>query len=542
MTEGWSFRSNGVGELVQGGVSRLLLGGQVHNSSSSSTRAFSEAIAHVRRVNGNTVIAPVSWAQFEPEEGRFDFALVDHLLAEVRAHELRLVLLWFGAFKNAASTYAPRWVRADRARFPRAQAESRSVPAFSYEGATAKPVLSVFSGALSDASAAAVEALARRIGDLDAQDLVALIQIENEVGILSDSRDRSVAAEAAWRAPVPTALLDALREARGAESMARTVWREQGERSGGAWAEIFGNDWRADEVFMAWAFASHAESIAQRVRQVIGTPLYANAWLGPQPAQDRAGEYPSGGPTSRVLDVWRAAAPTLSMLSPDIYVEDTDPVMRDYAAGGALFVPECRISAAELVRAVGVHKAVGWSAFGIDDVREDGQVAATLGFLTALEPLIAHARATGGLAAAVVEGPDDVVRCQIGDIGISIRGSLAQLRRMLLDAGVQAPVTDPELPDETAPYAHIPAGAERRPFVLIVREAHDSVIAVGQGVTLDFDGVDGIEIDAVEELLVDERVVVAGRVLNGDERLRLLPVETVGAARIRLLVDGGAAR
>ncbi|QKJ20421.1 DUF5597 domain-containing protein [Microbacterium hominis] len=535
MTGAWTFRTHAVGELVQGDESRLLLGGQLHNSSASTLASITHALAHVRRLHTNTVIAPVSWGQLEPEEGIFDFALVDHLVESARSAGLRLVLLWFGAYKNAASTYAPTWVRADRARFPRAAVEERAATAFTYEGATPKPVLSVFSPALTSADAAAVEALAQHIAELGAQDVVPLLQIENEVGILADSRDRSSGAEAAWRSPVPEALLGLAVAADPATSHAGRLWREAGAREGGTWPEVFGDDWQAEELFMAWAFASHAEELSQRVRRHLATPTYANAWLGPQPGQDRAGQYPSGGPGARVLDVWQAAAPSLAMLSPDIYVTDTEPAMRAYADANTLFVPECRLSAAELVRAVGVHGAVGWSAFGIDDVREHGQIATTLRFLAAFEPLLAHARTQGSLTAAVIDPDVEEERRQLGDVGITFRGSLALLRRMLLDAGVQAPPPTIDLPMETAPHALIPAPAEERPFALIVRETQDVFIAIGQGMTLDFD-VDGqVEIDAVHELVFEDDRLGEGRELNGDERLRLLPIDSVGAVRIRLL-------
>ena len=117
-TDGWTIVRDGGFHLVRGGRPALLLGGQVHNSSSSSLQSIADSFAHVRRMNGNAVLAPVSWALVEPEEGVFDFSLVEAMLHEARANGLRLVLLWFGAFKNAASTYAPRWVRADDARFP----------------------------------------------------------------------------------------------------------------------------------------------------------------------------------------------------------------------------------------------------------------------------------------------------------------------------------------------------------------------------------------------------------------------------------------
>src|ERR1035441_4878527 len=50
-----------------------------------------------------------------------DFSILDHWIDIARQQHLHLVLLWFGAWKNAFSEYAPDWVKADMKRFPRAQ-------------------------------------------------------------------------------------------------------------------------------------------------------------------------------------------------------------------------------------------------------------------------------------------------------------------------------------------------------------------------------------------------------------------------------------
>ena len=148
---------------------------------------------------------------------------------------------------------------------------------------------------------------------------------------------------------------------------ARRLWESTGSAESGSWPEVFGDTPAAEEVFMAWAIATYVEHLAARGRAIADIPMYANAWLGPQPGQDTPGQYPSGGPTSTVLDIWRAAAPSLAFLGPDIYVHDADAAMAQYATGiQPFFVPECRLSPAELVRAIGTYGAVGWSGYGLD--------------------------------------------------------------------------------------------------------------------------------------------------------------------------------
>ncbi|WP_194397128.1 DUF5597 domain-containing protein [Microbacterium atlanticum] len=526
----------GTGGLLRGTEPALLLGGQVHNSSSSSAASIRESFAHVRRMNGNTVLAPVSWALSEPEEGRFDFTLVDHMIEQARASGLRLVLLWFGAFKNAASTYAPRWVRTDENRFMRAVIESKQKgSAFHYRGVTPTPVLSVFSSDLREADAAAFEAFITQLAENDTDDVVALVQVENESGILMDSRDRNELAEKAWRDTVPADLVRAASVA-PAGSPLSTLWVDAGRRDSGSWADVFGNSSAADEVFMAWAVATYVEELAARGRAIKPIPMYTNAWLGPQPGQDEPGQWPSGGPSSRVIDVWHTAAPSLAFVAPDIYVDDADPVMQTYAATQPFFVPESRLRAGELVRAVGTYRAMGWSGFGIDGANPDGQVAATFAYLVALETAIAAAQQTQRIAAVVVEG-DETATAEVGSLQISARGLNSIVRNFLLDVGVQLPDEAVPVPDETLPGEPVPTPGEQRPFALMFAEEDDTVVIVGQGVKVDFraGGAGRVEIDTVTELLITDGRIEDGRILNGDERLQVVPVDHVGAARVTLL-------
>lgn len=518
------------------GEPALLVGGQVFNSASSSPKAIADSFAHVRRVGSNVVLSPVSWALSEPVEGAFDFALVDVMLAEARKNELRLVLLWFGAFKNAASTYSPTWVRSNPARFPRVVVEPKGMQAFTYEGATAKPVLSAFSPELREADAKAFEALIRHLVEADPDGRVAMVQVENESGLLSDSRDRNELAEAAWAGPVPRELIAHVRATPDGGTSARRLWEASGSADGGSWSQVFGDTPAAEEVFMAWTIAGYVEHLARRGRAIADIVMYANAWLGPQPGQDTPGQWPSGGPASTVLDVWRAAAPSLAFLGPDVYVQDADAAMKQYATGiQPFFVPECRLSAGELVRAIGAYGAFGWSAYGLDAANPDAQVAATLAFVSALEDEISQAQQRRTISAVVIEPGVEVETRHIDGVDITARGALALFQKMLLDAGVHVPDTQLQVPDETVAGAQVTHHGDTRPFGLIVGTG-DGFLIIGRELMLDFFAADArVEIDSVVELLLDGARVVPGRVLNGDERLMILPTDRVGAARIRLV-------
>jgi hypothetical protein len=136
----------------------------------------------------------------------------------------------------------------------------------------------------------------------------------------------------------------------------------------------------------------------------------------------------------------------------------------------------------------------------------------------------------------VIESPEDIVELTGGATELRARGSVVLFHHLLVDAGVQVPLITPEFGDETEPGSAIPAAADPRPFALIAAESDDTFLVIGRGVTLDFtDPARRVEIDSAEELRLDDGVHVVSRVLNGDERLELLPVRDVGAVRIRLL-------
>ena len=187
-------RQGEVTQLFVDGQPFLIRGGELGNSS-GEPEYLQPFWPKLKAMNLNTVVAPVYWNLIEPSEGRFDFASLDGLLQGARANQMRLVLLWFGSWKNSMSTYAPEWVRLDSHRFPRARdATGRSVE-----------ILSPFNAANRDADARAFKALMRHLRESDAEHTVLIVQVENEIGMIPDARDHSAEAERAWSAQVPAA-------------------------------------------------------------------------------------------------------------------------------------------------------------------------------------------------------------------------------------------------------------------------------------------------------------------------------------------------
>ena len=108
---------NGTTRLVQDGRPMILLGGELHNSTSSTPSSFRKALETVRAMGLNALIGSVSWEQVEPQEGRYDFSILDSMICIADEARMPLVLIWFASYKNGESSYAPLWVKKDTRRF-----------------------------------------------------------------------------------------------------------------------------------------------------------------------------------------------------------------------------------------------------------------------------------------------------------------------------------------------------------------------------------------------------------------------------------------
>jgi len=383
-------------QLIVDGQPFLVRGGELSNSSGEPDTLRS-AWTKLRALNLNTVLAPVYWNLVEPEEGRFDFATVDGLIADARANDMRLVLLWFGSWKNSMSSYAPAWVKRDTARFPRVLDSA----------GRAHEILSPFIPAAAEADARAFAALMRHLRENDREHTVIMVQVENEIGMIPEPRDHRPEAERAFAGPVPAELMTDLRGRAASHSLAPELiaaWTASGTREPrmeGTWAEVFGEGVAAEEIFMAWHFARYTEQVAAAGRVELALPLYTNAALirpGYQP-----GQYPSGGPLPHLFDVWRAGAPSLSFLAPDIYFQNFTYWARAYTRGGnPLFIPEALRSGEAAVNALyafGEHGAIGFSPFAIESTLEPAAsyLAASYDLVRQLTPLLTAAQAQDGV-------------------------------------------------------------------------------------------------------------------------------------------------
>lgn len=334
--------------LLVDGKPFLMLGAQAHNSSNYPS-ALKPVWDAAKDVKANTVLMPVAWEQVEPEEGKFDFSFVDVLVKQARENKQRLVILWFATWKNTSAQYTPAWVKLDPKRFP-ANLDREGKPNYS---------LSPFGVETLKADKRAFVALMAHLKKIDSTErTVLMVQVENEVGTYGLVRDFAPAAQAAFEQPVPAAVL-----ARKKPVAAAT----------GTWREVYGD--YADEYFHAWAIARYIGDIAAAGKAVYDLPMYVNnALRNPleQPPKPWNKDFASGGPTHDVIAIYKAAAPALDIVAPDIYNAESEQVNANLRlfqrADNALWVPEignAAIYARYLYAALG-KGALGVAPFGID--------------------------------------------------------------------------------------------------------------------------------------------------------------------------------
>ena len=545
--------------MVVDGKPFLMLAGELHNSTTSSLDFVKTQWSQLAAMHLNTVLSPVYWELMEPKEGQFDFTLVDGQIKAAEANHLRLALVWFGSFKNGMSSYVPEWVKTNQSRFPRVQDK---------DGKTLE-ILSTLSAANLEADSRAFAALMRHVKEVDSRRRVILIQVENEVGVLGDTRDRNEAANKAFAEPVPKDLLDYMTAQKDAlYPEFREAWEKAGAKTSGTWEEVFGKAPYTDEIFMAWNYARYVGGVAAAGKAQYPIPMFVNTWLA---RGDRMpGTYPSGCPEPHVGDLWKAGAPAIDFRSPDMggTVDIRDTVNWYHTPGNPLFIPEAfhRMGAHNIFYAVGQHDAMGFSPFGIDsliftlepgvmeEVRRrftpnaddfffnlpsgtrkapgDLALARSYAIIDQLSPLILENQGKGKMAGVIVIAEEPPQKVPLGNYALEVSYTRPRLNRMppksqvvQQDNGFGQVTYTPAKPAPGAPATPVAPAPDENPDragAIFINVGPDEYIVAGSGpVDVTFspnspgDPIVGV-LSIDEGKFVDGRWV-PGRRLNGDE-------------------------
>lgn len=525
--------------LMVDGKPFVMLSGELHNSTASSVSYLKQdrTFERLARMNLNSVIATASWELVEPVEGKFNFSEVDAVLADARKNKLKVVFIWFGAFKNPFMTYAPSWVKQNPKRFPRAvdeQGKELELP-------------SVFGEAVMKADAKAYMAFLSHLKQVDTEHTVVMIQVENEPGLRGSKRDYSDLAQKAWNAPVPVELIDYLQKNKATlkPDLAK-AWQSNGYRTNGNWEEVFGKSLTQDDgsnpilnltehLFTACSYAKYLNYLSSEGKKVYPLPTFINASVFG--TNSRGVSLGNGCSIGDFFDVYKACAPSIDILTPNSYMLQLDQICEQYSwNGNPILIPESTLSGARALYAIGEWDAICFSPFGIDSAdknpvnsKEVKLFSDTYRVLGNMNELIAQNLGTDKMRGVYLYNGKDTASITMGDYVIRF------FQKKSFDIGaLMAPATGPN-----NKKADIPADPPFQEAALIIQTDKDEFYLVGYGINADISmrpdkkhryvGYDSI----YEGTFLDNRFV-AGRLLNGDERNISIAKDAVGVLKVKV--------
>jgi beta-galactosidase GanA len=454
----------------------LMIAGEVHNSSASTVAYMEPLFPKLKAMNLNSVFVTLAWEQFEPKEGVYDFTLVDAILKNARENDLKVALLWFATWKNGESSYTPLWVKKETKRFFRVKTK---------EGKEIE-TMSPFCEATKKADAKSFAALMNYLKKVDKEHTVILMQPQNEVGMFQDIDYNKIALKK-YEEEVPKALMDYLQKNKNhLEEYLKNAWSKSGYKKKGSWEEVFGDTAEAKTFFITWEYATYINYIAKSGRDEYNLPMMVNAWIVQNPNQ-LPGEYPNGGPVSRVLDIWKAAAPSIDIQSPDIYLDNFKEIVAMYhREDNPLLVPESTSEVGRAYYAFGQHDAICYSPFGIEDAYNDFLFKKSYAVLNEVQHLVKNYQGTGKMKAVLQEKGDTYQDFYIGDYKVKVIY---------------------EKPDEPS-------------FGIIIQTADDEFTVIGMNLTVYFTSEVKDKIGYIAQVFegrYEDKKWITTRMMNGDE-------------------------
>ena len=525
--------------LMVDGKPFVMYCGELHNSTSSSLTYMQEnrTWEKLQAMRLNSVIATASWELVEPEEGKFDFTLVDGVISEARRHNMKVAFIWFGAFKNPMMTYAPSWVKKNPKKYSHAVDE---------QGREMEHI-SVYGSEILKADTKAYQAFLQHLKDTDKDHTVVMIQLQNEPGLRGTKRDFSADANKAWKAQVPVQVVDYLKANKGKlQPDMEQMWAKYGNKTTGNWENLFGtsemnnqieNGIRnfTEHVFTAYGYANYLEQMAKAGKEVYPLPVFINASVFGM--NTRGVSLGNGCSIPEFFDIYKAAAPSIDILTPNSYMQQLDWLGKAFSwKGNPILIPESTLVGARGLYIIGEHDAIAFSPFGID--YEDGE----------LNPQLQKQQRL------LAESYDQMQ--QMGSLLTDNLGS-DRMRGIYLYPGHESDTV--EMGDYVLTFSPrkgfdigalmAPAGGgfqaegEKKQIeqggALIVQTSADEFYVVGYGFNADIRLKDGVKnrfcgYDSIWEGRFENGRFIPGRLLNGDERNVFATYDKVNALKVKM--------
>lgn len=501
-------------QLIVDGNPFLILGGELGNSTASSLDYMRPFWKKFKAMNLNTILVPAYWDLMEPEEGKFDFTLIDSIINTSRKNNLKVILLWFGSWKNSMSCYAPAWIKTNEKRFPHAQDRTGK----------GLEILSAFSKNNLDADKKAFSELMKHIKETDQSQTVIMVQVENEIGMLTEAREYTADANKAFNNEVPKELMDYLIVNKDSiVPELKEHWKKTNFATKGNWENVFGKSLATDELFQAWYYAKYTNAVAEAGKKEFRVSMYVNAALNYRNVQP--GQYPSAGPLPHLMDIWQAAAPAIDFLSPDFY----NPYFKHYCdlytrRNNPLFIPEIRFepsNAAKVFYAIGHSQAMGFSPFSIESTEhpEGEPIAKSYSILSQLSPEILKYSGTGKMDGVLLDTSTKKQEIVLGNYKLTVSHDYT--------LGWSPEAKNPDWPMSGA---------------IIIQENENNFIVAGTGVVVTFT-INNTNNKSAGILQAEEGIYkngkwIPGRRMNGDQdhqgRHVRIPVGEWGIQKVKL--------
>jgi hypothetical protein len=311
----------------------IILGLQLDCDSCYDSSTIDDLMKQIGVLGGNTAACLLYWRLIEPEEGQYDFSILESMIESAKRYDLRIVLVWFGSYKNACTHYAPDWFQNTPQKYRHAHLES---------GEQLRYVACPNCNESLEKDKQAVVKVFEYLRDYDTEKRVILFQVNNESGLIGT--DRCYCEECNY-----------LFEQGNYKATDKAI---------------------ANEIFSAESILRYMEKIAKPAKEIYPLPCYMNAWLAHHTPDHKPGsEYPSGGPVYRVLDVYMQNKKFIDFVSPDIYTpgyKDFMRISKEYCLEeNPLYIAEHALGKTSrafknLYYALGKFSAIGFDPWAID--------------------------------------------------------------------------------------------------------------------------------------------------------------------------------